>query len=181
MLYIWHYGYFSNIFNCPYAPYSILFSFGLWNTGCIFAARLPDIGRKEAEADCPVLSFSVGCGMACYFFYEFAPVLFVWLNIACLVSFILPSIFFYRIVRYLTRLGQPEVFPLLHYLLPSVLTAVMLVWSLFVPLGVALEIVTSKAQVFPAGYEAYACFFTTKPLLRVIFGLTYSCLPSGYC
>lgn len=114
-----------------------------------------------------------GLGWIVTFFYEFIPVLFVWLNIACLVSYILPSIFFYRIIRYLTRLGKAEAFSPLHYLLPGALAAVMLVWSLFVPFGVQLEIVTGKAQVFPAGYEAYARFFTTKPLLRVVFGLVY--------
>lgn len=114
-----------------------------------------------------------GLGWIVTFSYEFIPVLFVWLNIACLVSYILPSIFFYRIIRYLTRLGKAEAFSPLHYLLPGALAAVMLVWSLFVPFGVQLEIVTGKAQVFPAGYEAYARFFTTKPLLRVVFGLVY--------
>lgn len=105
--------------------------------------------------------------------YEFSPILFVWLNVVCLASFMLPAIFFYRIIRFLTRLGQPEDFPVLHYLLPGALLAVMLIWSLFVPFDVQLLIVKGKAQVFPAGYEAFARFFTIKPLLRVIFGLVY--------
>ncbi|WP_373155492.1 AraC family transcriptional regulator [Bacteroides cellulosilyticus] len=107
------------------------------------------------------------------FCYEFHPVLFTHLHVLCLLSFVLPSIFFYRIVRYLTRLGEAERFPSLHYLLPGLLAGTMLVWSLAVPFGVQLEIVTGKAQVFPDGYEAYARFFTLKPLLRVIFGMAY--------
>lgn len=107
------------------------------------------------------------------FCYEFHPVLFAWLNTVCLLSFVLPSIFFYRIVRYLTRLGEPERFSPLHYLLPGILAAAMLVWSLFVPMEVQIQIVRGKALVFPAGYEAFARFFTLKPLLRVIFGIAY--------
>lgn len=107
------------------------------------------------------------------FSYEFAPILFVWLNVACLVTYLLSPIFFYRIIRYLTRLGQPEEFSSLHFILPGVLVATLFIWSLFVPFGVQLEIVMGKAKVFPADYEAYTRFFTLKPLLRVVFGLVY--------
>ena len=91
----------------------------------------------------------------------------------CLLCFVLPSIFFYRIVRFLTRLGEPEEFPPLHYLVPGLLALAMLVWSCFVPFDVRLEIVRGKAEVIPAGYEWYTRFFTLKPLLRVVFGLLY--------
>ena len=107
------------------------------------------------------------------FCYEFHPELFTWLNVLCLLSYVLPSIFFYRIVRYLTRLGEAERFSPLHYLLPGVLAGVLLVWSLLVPMEVQIEIVKGKAVVFPAGYEAFTRFFTLKPLLRVIFGMVY--------
>lgn len=107
------------------------------------------------------------------FCYEFHPELFTRLNILCLLSHVLPSIFFYRIVRYLTRLGTPERFSLLHYVLPGVLAAVLLLWSLIVPMDVQIQIVKGKALFLPQGYEAYAHFFTSKPLLRVIFGLAY--------
>lgn len=114
-----------------------------------------------------------GAGWFVTFCYEFLPVLFVWLNIVCLATYILPALFFFRIVRLLTRLGQPENFSPLHYLLPGILVSVMLTWSLFVPFDIQMEIVTGKARVLPAGYEAFARFFTIKPLLRVIFGLVY--------
>lgn len=107
------------------------------------------------------------------FCYEFHPELFTWLNVLCLLSYVLPSIFFYRIVRYLTRLGEAERFSSLHYLLPGVLAGVLFVWSLFVPMEVQIEIVEGKALVFPTGYEAFTRFFTLKPLLRVIFGMAY--------
>lgn len=105
--------------------------------------------------------------------YEFHPEPFAWLHVLCLVGYVMPSLFFYRIVRYLTRGGKPEQFSPLHFLLPGILTAVMLGWSLVVPVSVPVEIVRSKATVFPEGYGLYARFFTLKPLLRVIFGIAY--------
>lgn len=120
--------------------------------------------------------FVSGLGWYVTYCYEFYPSLFVWLNVPCLLSFILPAVFFYRIIRFLTRPGQAEDFPRLHYVLPGALAAVMFVWSLTVPLGVQLEIVTGKAQVLPAGYEAFTRFFTIKPLMRVIFGTAYYAL-----
>lgn len=150
--------------------------------GILVAFSLQDcLKREERQLKRLVLFylFMSGIGWFVTFCYEFAPVLFVWLNIACLLSFILPAILFYRIIRFLTRLGQPENFPVLHYLLPGVLVAAMLIWSLFVPFDVQLEIVKGKAQVFPPGHEAFTCFFTVKPLLRVIFGLVYYLLAIG--
>lgn len=113
------------------------------------------------------------------FCYEFHPGAFAWLHVLCLVGYVLPSLFFYRIVRYLTRVGEPERFSWLHFLLPGILTAVMLGWSLVVPISVQMEIVRGKATVFPEGYELYARFFTIKPLLRVIFGIAYYVLTIG--
>lgn len=144
--------------------------------GILVAFSLQDcLQREERDLKRVVLFYLVlsGTGWFFTFAYEFAPVLFAWLHVFCLLSYVLPSLFFYRIVRYLTRLGQPEKFPPWHYLLPGVLAAVMFVWSLAVPFGVQLEIVTGKARVLPDGYEAYARFFTAKPLLRVVFGLVY--------
>lgn len=144
--------------------------------GILVVFSLQDcLNPEERKLKRIVLFYLCLSGIAWFvtFTYEFAPALFVWLNIACLVSYLLPPIFFYRIIRYLTRLGQPEEFSSLHYLLPGILVAAMIVWSLFVPIGVQSEIVMGKAQVIPAGYEAYTRFYTLKPLLRVVFGLIY--------
>ncbi len=114
-----------------------------------------------------------GMGWLVTFCYQFYPVAFVYLNVVCLICYVLPSLFFYRIIRYLTRTGLEERFPRWHYLLPGALAAAMLVWSAFVPFGVQEEIVRGRAEVVPAGYEAYTWFFTLKPLLRVVFGIAY--------
>lgn len=144
--------------------------------GLLVAFSLQDCLTSEEKKLKHIMLFYLsvsGMGWYVTFCYQFAPVLFVWLHVVCLLTYILPAIFFYRIIRFLTRLGKPEDFSRLHYLLPCLLAVLMLGWSLFVPFGVQLEIVTSKARIFPEGYELYARFFTAKPLLRVIFGLAY--------
>lgn len=150
--------------------------FSAFTCGALVALSLRDcLSEEERRLKKIMLVYlslsALGWYMA--FCYEFHPVLFTWLNVLCLLSFVLPSIFFYRIVRYLTRLGEAERFSSLHYLLPALLGGILFVWSLFVPMEVQIEIVEGKALVFPAGYEAFTRFFTLKPLLRVIFGMLY--------
>lgn len=145
-------------------------------SGILVTFSLQDcLKREERRLKRIVLFyFSIsGIGWFVTLCYAFSPVLFTWLNIACLLSFILPAIFFFRIIRFLTRLGKPENFSMLHYVLPGILTIVTLVWSFIVPFDVQLEIVRGRAEIVPAGYEAFARFYTLKPLFRVVFGLTY--------
>lgn len=135
-----------------------------------------DCAKREEKRLKKVVLFYLlisGLGWFVTFSYEFFPVLFVWLNVVCLFTYVSASIFFYRIIWFLTRLGLEESFSTLHYVLPVALVVVMLVWSMQVPFDVQLEIVTSKACVIPEGYRAFTLFFTSKPLLRVVFGLVY--------
>ena len=151
-------------------------------SGILVTFSLQDcLKREERRLKRIVLFyFSIsGIGWFVTLCYAFSPALFTWLNVVCLLSFILPAIFFFRIIRFLTRLGKPENFSMLHYLLPGILVIVTLVWSFFVPFSVQLEIVTGKAEIYPAGYEAFTRFYTLKPLFRVIFGLTYYLLAIG--
>lgn len=144
--------------------------------GALVALSLrASLSKEECRLKIILLIYLSLSAMGWYmtFCYEFHPCMFTWLNVLCLLSFVLPSIFFYRIIRYLTRLGKSERFPVFHYLLPVLLAAVLLFWSVFVPMDVQLQIVTGKALLIPQGYESYARFFTSKPLLRVIFGLAY--------
>ncbi|GHV56594.1 hypothetical protein FACS1894182_03460 [Bacteroidia bacterium] len=73
----------------------------------------------------------------------------------------------------LTRLEQAERFSPWHYFVPVLLGAVFLVWSLLVPFDAQVEIVRSRQLSVTGEYEAYSRFFTTKPLLRMIFILVY--------
>lgn len=151
-------------------------------SGILVTFSLQDCLKREERRLKRIVLFYLsisGIGWFVTICYAFSPVLFTWLNIVCLLSFILPAIFFFRIIRFLTRLGQPENFSLLHYVLPGILVTVTLIWSLFIPFDVQLEIVRGRAEIVPAGYESFARFYTLKPLFRVVFGLTYYLLAIG--
>ena len=107
------------------------------------------------------------------FCYGYFPRIFVWLNVPCLLSFVFVPILFYRIVYFLTYPDRERKFSKLHYLIPCLLGSILLVWSFFVPFEVQLQITEGHGQVFPAGYEAYARLFVSKPALRMVFGLIY--------
>lgn len=144
--------------------------------GILVVFSLEDcLKREERKVKRIVLFYFLMSGMGWFvtISYAFSPVLFTWLNVVCLLTFILPAILFYRIIRFLTRLGQPENFSMLHYLLPGVLVMVTLVWSFLVPFDVQLAIVKGRAEIFPTGYENFSRFYTLKPLFRVVFGLAY--------
>ena len=107
------------------------------------------------------------------FCYVFFPKVFVYLNVPCLIGYILTPIFFYRIIRFLMLPGRPEQFSPAHYLAPGLIVVLLFIWSLFVPFDVQLEIVKSKMLAIPGEYEIYSRFFTSKPLLRVVFITVY--------
>lgn len=148
-------------------------------SGILVTFSLQDcLKREERRLKRIVLFyFSIsGIGWFVTICYAFSPVLFTWLNIVCLLSFILPAIFFFRIIRFLTRLGQPENFSLLHYVLPGILVTVTLIWSLFIPFDVQLEIVRGRAEIVPAGYESFARFYIINNFEKVtISKLEKSC------
>lgn len=109
------------------------------------------------------------------FCYIFFPKVFVVLNIPCLAGFILTPVFFFRVIRFMTRVELEEQFPSLHYLVPALIGAVFLVWSLCVPFDVQEAIVKSRDLSVAGEYALYSRLFTSKPLLRFIFTLVYYC------
>ncbi|GHV04028.1 hypothetical protein FACS189416_1520 [Bacteroidia bacterium] len=117
--------------------------------------------------------FQIFLGWSTLFCYIFFPETFVYLNIPCLAGSILAPVFFYRIIRFLTRLEQEERFPPRHYLAPALIGAVFLVCLLIVPFDVQVEIVRDKKLVLPGEYEIYSRILTANPLLRTLFILVY--------
>jgi len=107
------------------------------------------------------------------FFYLFSAKTFVCLNIICITGFVMTPIFFFRMIRLLTRMEEKEQFSRLHYLIPALIGAVFLGWSLFVPFDVQVAIVESRELYFAGEYAAYSRLFTSQPLLRLIFMLVY--------
>jgi AraC-like DNA-binding protein len=109
----------------------------------------------------------------CVFAYLYFPKAFVFLNILSLAGCIMAPVFFFRIIRLLTRMEMKENFSPLHYLVPSLIGAVFLGWSLFVPYDVQVAIVESRQTSIAGEYAAYSRLFCSKPLLRMIFLFVY--------
>jgi AraC-like DNA-binding protein len=104
------------------------------------------------------------------FCYVFFPEAFVFLNSLYLACFVL-AVFFYRIIRFLTRLEQIERFSPWHYFVPALIGTAFLVWSLSVPFDAQVEMVRSRMPV--REHEVYSRLFMSKPLLRAAFMLIY--------
>jgi len=117
--------------------------------------------------------FTIFLSWISVFCYLFFPKAFVYLNLICLAAFIMAPVFFFRIIRFLMRMEEKERFSWLHYLVPVLIGAVFLGWSLFVPFDVQVAIVESKALSIGGEYEAYSRLFTSVPLLRMIFLIVY--------
>ena len=105
----------------------------------------------------------------CYFFlYE----VFIYISVIFFISIFLVPVFFYRIIRFLTRPKLAENFSLWHYFVPGVIAIALSVWLLFFPFSVHFEIVRSKDMTLSVNYTYTLIFF----LARMIFVTVYSCL-----
>lgn len=107
------------------------------------------------------------------FSYNFYPEIFLWFNIPLLLCFLLVPVLFYNIMELLTMHRGLYKLNLWHYAAPVALSAVLMIWSFFVPSRIQLEIVIGHGHYIPPGYEAYTLFFISKPLLRLIYGIVY--------
>jgi AraC-like DNA-binding protein len=131
---------------------------------------------EERKLKSIVIAFllSVAFGWIVLFgYYFFREEIFVILSVPMLATFLFSVVLLYRIIRFLTRIGQPENFPTLHYIAPGLITAVFLGWMCFVPMDVQVEIVKSRQTTLPGDYATYARVFTSKPLLRLVFQFVY--------
>jgi AraC-like DNA-binding protein len=107
------------------------------------------------------------------FCYLKFPEVFIFLTIPCLAGFILVPVFFYRIIRLMTRMEQAERFPVWHYLAPVLIGLVFLLCSLIVPLETQLTIAKSQTLAIDGKYAVYSRLFTSHPFLRMAFIAVY--------
>jgi len=107
------------------------------------------------------------------FCYSFFPETFAYLNSICFAVIILSPIFFYRILRLLTRMRREEDFSSFHYLIPIGMGGVLLIWSFFIPLDLR-EIVNGKFVMRSKDYAFYSRFSATViPIIRMAFIAVY--------
>ena len=107
------------------------------------------------------------------FCYVFFPETYVYLNLVSFTGFILMPILFYRIISRLLRLEYGERFSMLHFIVPLLIGLVFMIWSLFVPFEVQLDLVMGKTTNIFREYAAYSRLYTSLPFVNWIFGVVY--------
>lgn len=107
--------------------------------------------------------------------YLIVPVLFVYLNAVFYMAMLMIQVTFFHFVYILTRLDEHEHFSPLHYLLPTLICSSLFIWSFFVPFDVQLSI-TKDRETIPSGYRIYYYLFTSKILVRLLYGAIYMLL-----
>lgn len=104
--------------------------------------------------------------------YLIIPTLFIYLNAFFYMAILMIQVTFYHFVYILTKLDENEHFSPLHYLLPTLICTSLFIWSFFVPFDVQLSI-TKNRETIPSGYKAYYYLFTSKILIRLLYGAIY--------
>ena len=139
-------------------------------------SHMDSLTRDERKLKNIVISYllsDVIVWMGLFSYYFAKEEVFVIMSVPLIASFLFSVVQLYRIIRLLTRLGQPENFPKFHYVLIGVITSLFLAGLLVFPMDVQVAIVKSRQTVIAGEYAAYSRFFTSKPLIRLIFQLVY--------
>lgn len=110
------------------------------------------------------------------FLYLFFPSVFVIVQAPLYLSLMFAPVFFYRLIHILTSLRNKEHFSVWHYLIPAAISLTPGIWSLFVPYEIQQAITEGWGTVRPEGYEVYSYLFTSKMLMRFIYGVIYMTL-----
>ena len=136
----------------------------------IFCTRYEKNDLKQVLVLYLSMAFLLWITIFCYVFY---PKTYVFLNLFSFTGFVLMPILFYRLISRLIRLEYTERISLLHYIIPLLIGLVFLIWSLFVPFNVQMDIVMSKTKNIVGEYAAYSRLYTLQPILNLIFSIVY--------
>ena len=139
-------------------------------------SRMDSLTREERKLKNIVIAYLLSdvIGWVGLFTYYFAKEeVFVILSVPMIASFLFSVVQLYRIIRLLTRLGQPENFPKFHYILIGGITALFLAGLFIYPMEVQVAIVKSRNTMITGEFATYSRFFTSKPLIRLIFQIVY--------
>lgn len=104
--------------------------------------------------------------------YVYMPKSYSYIGSFHILGVLLIQVFFYQLIYTLTRRDDERDFSFLHYVIPLFFFITHLVWSLFIPIDVQMQITLAQGEPV-AGYEAYSSFFNSKFIIRFLFSLVY--------
>jgi len=115
------------------------------------------------------------CAWGCMILYIQWPVLFVVFQGLFFYSFLVWHALLYYFIRLVTNTGQQEHFSRWHFIVPAIIPAALIIWSLFVPMEAQVYIVETRGKAMP-GYETYTALFTSKAPLLAAWNIVYTLL-----
>ncbi len=107
----------------------------------------------------------------CFVFYFYAPNIFVWTNGLLMLSMLLVPVFLYAFVYKITTIDANDRFSNYHYVVPGLLTIIMITLSLTTPINEQLSII--KADGSYAGGSMMFFIFSNKLFFRLLFSVFY--------
>ncbi len=107
----------------------------------------------------------------CFVFYFYAPNIFVWANGLLMLSMLLVPVFLYAFVYKITAIDANDSFSNYHYLVPGLLTIIMITLSLTTPVKEQLSII--KADGSYTGGSMLFFIFSNKLFFRLLFSVFY--------
>lgn len=104
--------------------------------------------------------------------YTYQPAIYVYFSPLTMATFMFTPVLFYRLLWMLTYTGRKEPFPgMWHFALPVFLTLTLIVWSVFTPLSVQLDLVMKREVSFD--YQLFSLLFKSKLLVGSVSVFTY--------
>ncbi len=107
----------------------------------------------------------------CFLFYFYAPHVFLWMNGLLMLSILLIPVFLYAFIYEITAIDPNERFSKLHYLIPLLLTLVMVILSFVTPVDDQMQII--KANGAYTGGSILFFIFSNKLFFRLGFTIVY--------
>lgn len=107
--------------------------------------------------------------------YFYVPMVYVYINWFSMLVFMLMQIFFYGFIFEVTRTNEHEDILRFNYLLPVLLSLVLLIISLITPLPDQMNVIRSKA-VYCGGSKLFFYANNSKIAFRIAFIISYTAL-----
>lgn len=141
----------------------------------LLIARYDSFTMSERNIKDTLLWFYGLCAFAwfSFFFYNYQPAAFVYLNSFAYAAVLLMVVCCYRYVFQLTTADVRKDISVWHYIAASIVPGILFVYSLFVPFDVQEALVRGRGELYE-GYMLYSVLFLSKPFLLFVYGAVYS-------